>query len=253
MMQLDQQKFLCRKCGIPIQSDETICDSCRNKEITLTKMHEFYEQIKDIEIAINRLSNYNMEVKRLQNAKYSSSEIWLLSLLLIAPASEFVIFIIYGTVCEMVETVELTWFVTITLGIGLLAIIVFIVSGVILPIIWSKRNRTKFYNKIRQQIEYYNRLIAQENKFIADVYSQSNQYISMSYANPSIVRILIKLIESNRADSLKEAINLYESIKHTNMMLQLQQEIVHDVRYNSYINTVSAMANVATAYNTHRR
>ena len=69
---------------------------------------------------------------------------------------------------------------------------------------------------------------------------------------PKIVQILIQLIETKRADSLKEAINLFENIKDTQTLIQLQSETNKNAANAANAAAVSAVANVITAYNTRR-
>ena len=46
----------CVKCGMTTSDNQQLCESCINREITLDKMYEFYNQIKIIDIYKNKIS-----------------------------------------------------------------------------------------------------------------------------------------------------------------------------------------------------
>lgn len=57
--------------------------------------------------------------------------------------------------------------------------------------------------------------------YLKQQYFQTNRIVAFNYASPFIVEKLLWYIDSHRADSVKEAINLYESER----TLFLQQQI----------------------------
>lgn len=216
----------CIRCGVPTNSPDNICDSCRNRNITLSKLYEFYEQTKCTEPRMKAVNNLINQYNSTSKAKSNWLIIWILTLL-VSPVALAAISAINDIIGQ-----------EIYLG-GILGIFVLIV----MPILNIRGNR-KFKGWKEKEMLELSQSIAHENTIIENIYNKSSQYVPYKYREPHIVRTLIQLIESNRADSLKEAINLYESIKYTDSMLSLQKEMSENAR-------ASAIANVATAVNTY--
>lgn len=103
-------------------------------------------------------------------------------------------------------------------------------------IVW----RDKYLKHLREEREIQNQLesdkeieanrIYQEKYIPAKIQLENaNDLISDEYL--PVLHIIINLLESNRADGLKEAINLYEEIAYRERQLKLQREAEEQRRY----------------------
>lgn len=167
-----------------------------NKELNLLK--EFYEQYKHTQQDYIRLTNikktferqlYDIEHVIKENRRFG---IWA---------------IIVGVV-------------TIPIFIG----VFIVVFGIIALIIAAIQDRYKDKRKQRC-ISEFTELINRELGYLNQQYKNTNMCIAFDYASPFIVTKLIQYMEYGRADTLKEALNIYENELAINLQQQQLQEI----------------------------
>lgn len=240
----------CIKCGMTIYDNQKLCESCINREITLDKMYEFYNQIKIIDIYKNNISNLKNQLAKVCIQKPSISKILIIILAWVGiPCYWVLITILIGIITGFSDDKNVVNLIMLT-SLLISTIIAILITCILGYKYWIYRK--KFYDDRDAEIARIKNLIAAEQKNIDSTYENTNRYIPKAYMEPKIVLILIQLIESKRADSLKEAINLFESIKDTKTMIQLQSEINRNTVDAANAATISAVANVITAYNTRR-
>ena len=237
---------VCKHCGTPTTSPDAVCDSCRNRSITLEKMYEFYNQFQKSREHLQAINNMNNELWNLKNTRPQTnwSSFWIIWILCGSVGGLIGLFIL----AILMEISEVT-----SALIGFLGMVVVTVVFVL-----SFERNTKKNNVIKlefntwrdSQIKQLDEMISNEYEKIHNLYNQTNKYIPEQYSDLNTVTSLIQLVESSRADSLKDAINLYESIKHTDEMLRLQQQMSRNTKISAMANVVSAVANVETAINT---
>lgn len=119
-------------------------------------------------------------------------------------------------------------------------IFIVIIAGIISLVMYSKaenKNRQKLGDLILQQ--------EQAKQYINEAYNNSNRIIPFIYAEPRIVYTLIQYMENRRADSIKEAINLYEQQKNFNVQMNQLHGIAQMSAINAAANVVNATSNVA--------
>ncbi|MBO5387312.1 MAG: hypothetical protein J6A59_04135 [Lachnospiraceae bacterium] len=232
----------CIRCGVSVNSSDNICDSCRNRNITLSKLYEFYEQTKETEQI--EYSNYELNREYIVHSNKSCWYWWIIwpAYVSIIPIIDTMIITCMMLIMRSILENDTAFIITIVMSFAI-AFIVTLVSFIWLKRIYSDDIYSKESNK-QNKLRELNQKIIENNNKIKSIFINSNQYVPFNYKETHIVMALIQLIESNRADSLKEAINLYESIKYTDSMLSLQKEMSENAR-------VSAIANVATAVSTY--
>ena len=213
---------LCKNCGSIAESDNELCSKCKSKQATIDKLCEFHLKMLPAEEHFYNVRSLENTLRITQQSEYSNKSTWFA-------------FTVVTLVCiVMVFTIVF---------IPVFAYYLFKEEG---------NSRNKFYEQKEKNIEILNAQIQKEYCAIAGIYESTNKFVSTNYAEPVIVRALIRLLRDGRADSLKEVINLYENIKHTDEMMRLQQEISYNSKVSAVTNTVSAFANVNTAINTRR-
>ncbi|WP_034444861.1 hypothetical protein [Butyrivibrio sp. AE2032] len=101
----------------------------------------------------------------------------------------------------------------------------------------------------------------EENQAISDIEEAQLDFITpylgavteclpTKYQYSYAVSSFCSYLQNGRAGSLKDAINLYEEELHRNRMEQMQSQILQQQKYQTSLAAVSAVANVATAFNT---
>lgn len=167
-----------------------------NKELNLLK--EFYKQYKNTESAYidyvnlkkqlnEKLWSVDREIKETKNFG-----IWAIIVgVVIIPIFIGVIIVIFG-------------------------IVILLISGVLNSYRDAKKQEctAQFNNKMNQVLGYLNQQ-----------YKNTNMCIAFDYASPFIVTKLIQYMEYGRADTLKEALNIYENELAINLQQQQLQEI----------------------------
>jgi len=240
----------CIKCGMTTSDNQQLCESCINREITLDKMYEFYIQIKIIDIYKNNISNLKNQLAKVCIQKPSISSILIIILAWVGiPCYWVLITILMGIITGFSDDKNLVNLIMLT-SLLISTIIAILITCILGYRYWVYR--TKFYDDRDVEIARIKNLIDAEQNKLDSTYENTNRYIPKAYMEPKIVLILIQLIELKRADSLKEAINLFESIKNTQTMIQLQSEINRNTVDTANAAAISAVANVITAYNTRR-
>ncbi len=85
-------------------------------------------------------------------------------------------------------------------------------------------------------------------------YVHLKTYLTAAYCKLHTVECLMKLLESGRANTLKDALNLYEDILHKARMEELQQQqllIGQDILKNQDLQKKYAQQTVQSAYLTN--
>ena len=130
-----------------------------------------------------------------------------------------------------------------------------------LLLFWRKK-RNSIENNIREKkVNKFNESIAESNEIISEQISIVNRemqeirqladeelyWYPRNYCYSDAVNYFINVVSNYRADSLKEAINLYvEELRHRQMM-QNQQELVRQQKINNVLSTANLFANLSTA------
>ena len=99
--------------------------------------------------------------------------------------------------------------------------IVFLILGILLiaiPHDSAKNIRMKEQTAVKESNIKANYII----NYLKQQYSQTNQIVAFNYASPFIVEKLLWYIDSHRADSVKEALNLYENERTLFLQQQMQ-------------------------------
>lgn len=97
----------------------------------------------------------------------------------------------------------------------------------------NAENKKKYYDKEMSTLLKEASKLSQDKKEILFKIDTLNKellsiekpvLLSLEYCEPSIIDCLVQFIESGRADTLKEALNLYEDQLHKEVMIKLQEE-----------------------------
>jgi len=76
--------------------------------------------------------------------------------------------------------------------------------------------------------------------------------LNNKYLNKNIIKMLIEFVDSGRADSLKEALNLYEEVAHRERMETMQSSILAASQLSAENTAITAQATALTAYSAAR-
>ena len=240
---------VCKHCGTPTNSPDAVCDSCRSRNLTLNKMYEFYREFSNSINHSQRINDCINEYNYINSLGLDNSlwvTFWLIWVGLGGPTTLFILALVTSSVTADPggATGGLIVFLLLTA-----IFMIFLITLILTIAKWKKYKEKQSASKSNKLANLDTRINAEKQQ-LTNLYNQTNQFIPEQYSNLTIVATLIQLVESRRADSLKEAINLYESIKHTDEMLRLQQEMSRNTEISAMANVVSAVANVGTAINT---
>ena len=113
------------------------------------------------------------------------------------------------------------------------SIIGFIVGAFIGSIINTKKNDAKYEAQAQKYYdENYPKVETKKNEiieiaktfFTSQAFCEAQELIPSDYFDTGSIDYLIKLVENRRADTLKEAINLYEDYLHKNCIEEIQRQ-----------------------------
>lgn len=111
------------------------------------------------------------------------------------------------------------------------SIVVFVCIAIGIAIDWtlSKKHRERQKEKIKQEIEYWQKEYEAENeelvKVLAPHWEHILEIVPQKYAVPFIIRHIHSYLIDDRADSMKEAINLFEEEQHRWRMEASQRQM----------------------------
>lgn len=215
----------CPKCGTQIEDGSSFCISCGSKITVIASNQETqHNYVSPLEQRINIRKSECEEIEKMIPYFSQKQDTY----------DE------YDKTCAQLKPVFSTLItITLTLGIVSLAIgsltllisyscvgneqlfgsrffpaIIFILIGlgsIAMCIVFKKL-----------QNNYYQKTIRRINELSSELYQHYKGYgyctVSAEYTNPSILRIILKTIESGRADTIKEAINILLENAHRNQM-----------------------------------
>ncbi len=113
-----------------------------------------------------------------------------------------------------------------------------------------QNNIVQYQNQIRDLQE---RQIPEADARLIIAYQDSQPLIEAfppDYCYSEAVGRVIFFLENQRADTLKEALNLYENELYQSRMLAEQKKQTQAAQVSAKANVISAVANIATAFNT---
>lgn len=163
-----------------------------NNEVVL--LREFYKQYKHTAQAY---------IDFAKNKVYTDNQLKVIS----KPTHHYAVF---GIVLILIGIITFTFLIGV----------VFLIFGILLiaiPDDTARNIRIKEQTAVKESNIKANYII----NYLKQQYFQTNRIVAFNYASPFIVEKLLWYIDSHRADSVKEAINLYESER----TLFLQQQI----------------------------
>ena len=100
------------------------------------------------------------------------------------------------------------------------------------------------YGKHKSTIEFYEQNLPEYNQIIVENYKKiENCSLPIDYTDPSIIEQLISFVDSKRAETLKEAINLFEDECH-------KAEVRNELKAAKEAANQAAFASTMTAINT---
>lgn len=144
-----------------------------------------------------------------------------------------------------------TW--AIIIGVVTIPIIIgvfIVIAGIIALFVSSIQNKRREVCR-RNWIVPFNDKINQVLGYLKQQYNNTNMCIAFDYASPFIVVKLIQYMECGRADTIKEALNIYENELAINVQQQQLQEIAKSSKataiattYMAYDTYISNLANV---------
>ena len=90
----------------------------------------------------------------------------------------------------------------------------------------------------------------EEEDIISVWWDQIQTFVPPNYRYSTAVYKFCDYLNNSRANNIKDAVNLYEEEMHRMRMENLQAQILQQQRYQTSLAEISAIANVATAFNT---
>ena len=123
--------------------------------------------------------------------------------------------------------------------------------------VYNKSNPSKAQQALANQ--YRNEHIAPLQQKISDIEAEIAQYmqsdgcrwagsvLNTKYLDMPIINQLIDFLQCGRADSLKEALNLFEEVAYRNRMQNMQASIMAAAQQTAYQSAVTAQASLRSA------
>lgn len=112
-----------------------------------------------------------------------------------------------------------------------------------MPIISKEKNR-----QIQGIDEKISDLEYRRNELANELYGPLTAYVPPDYQYSYAISSMYEYFVNMRARNITEAINLYEDELHKKKMESMQAQILHEQRVQSAMATVSAVANISTAF-----
>lgn len=202
--------MFCQNCGKEVSEDVKFCPSCGKpvnqlevkKETTLStncsnELKSYYDYFSPIS-EVYKLSNIGTNL--LNDSRWYKR----VNGRLIGGIIMFVLSIV-GFIFTLVSILNepILGFFLWEFFVAELVVFVF---GVVYMILYGKHKHT---------LNFYKKNLPRYNQKIVEHYNQcENCSLPIAYSDPAIIQQLISLLDSKRADNLKEAINLFEDERH---------------------------------------
>lgn len=223
------------------------------KEQLLKDLSAALEYAKSVDSLQSRLSAIENDIFDLQNKKgnilFTIIAI-VVSLVLYCPAMLIVTLLITPITGDWDYSLDYSPIITAILGI------IIIVIAIIVDVSKNKKIKTKKSKRLPELYEE-KRIDTQKLQQIMDLHKNKFNMFPQEYMIPFALEYFISVIRSGRADTMKEAMNMYEDQLHKWKMENLseahliaQQEANAIAAVNAAANIVSAAANVSTSINT---
>ncbi|MCR5790918.1 MAG: hypothetical protein K6G83_13610 [Lachnospiraceae bacterium] len=166
--------------------------------------------------------------------------------------------LIMGLMGASITAVRIFGFVLVLIGAGIIYLILKGTNALSNKSVQKSRNanltmQNNISNYQAQIQDIQERQIPETEARIIIAYQDSQELIESfppDYRYSDAVGRVIFYLENQRADTLKEALNMYENEVYQNKMLAEQQKQTQAAQISAKANMISAAANVVTAFNT---
>lgn len=217
---------------------------------TLSEAHDFAMSVDAIQTAINNRKDEIYDLKsRKGNIVFTIIAI-VVALVAFCPAVLIIAAILTPITGKWDAAVPYS--LTITPILGVLMIIAAIIIDVT-----KNTKRKKYKAKRLVELDEGIETDTQKLKVVMSTRKEAYNVVPSGYMYPFAINYFIDVLKCGRADSMKEAMNLYEDQVHkwkienlAESTLLAQQEANAIAAINATVNTVSAAANVATSIHT---
>ena len=218
----------CTKCGTQMEDDVNFCPKCgtatnsANQVVNVESKSEVFEKdsssivekLKELHSYFSEIGNaYNIfdngigiindaEWRKTVNKKYKGSIICL---------SISVVIVLFFGIFAIISAIQDDWF---AFGLSILCggelAIALVIACLLVGLIYIIK-----YSKHKKVLDFYDKNVPIAQKQIQEHYAKlENCPLEIDYTSPSTIERLIYYLNSHRADSLKEAINVLEDERH---------------------------------------
>ena len=216
------------------------------KDELLKNLNEALEYAKSVDALQRQLDSVNENISGIETTKGN------LAVTIFISALCFVLYCPLSAFLALGFPSYIGWWSLLVL---LILDIVLIVGAVIIDVIKNNSKKKKLGMKLPELYSERDNTRAKLQQIIA-IHRNDFKMFSKDYMYPLALEYFINVISSGRADSMKEAMNLYEDQVHKWKMENLaesallaQQEANAIAAFNATANAVSAAANVTTSIN----
>lgn len=233
-MQTTEQQ-VCPSCGNYTTLIDGECALCKQRKGTIELIEQFQEDMKPVENAFdfilnyeNTLDYYNKKIKQARGNRDFLQVAFILGIIV--------------TCVLMLGTF---------LNLGLIVLAIFGLIGTVI-FYSSFRKTNKNIDEAQDKINECNNSNQYALTDISNCYNNSNKFIPIKYSAPLLVNEIKQILVNRRANSIQEALNIYETDLYQNKMLSAQANQQAQMALIAGLSAISATANVVTAFNTRR-
>lgn len=215
--QMEDDVNFCPKCGTASNSASQVVNAESKNEVSekgtssivakLNELHSYFSEIKnaynifDNGIGIVNDAEWRKTVKGRCRASFAGKILWIVLALIVL--SMIIMIIIgmnsYGDDLEFLFLMVYLWFLAVAV---LICAIIFSIKG-------------KGFKNHKKALDFYDKNVPIAQKQIQEHYAKlENCPLGIDYTSPSTIERLVYYLNSHRADSLKEAINVLEDERH---------------------------------------
>lgn len=223
-MQTTEQQ-VCPSCGNYTTLIDGECSLCKQRKGTIELIEQFQNNMQQVDGAFEFIIHYNETLeyykKIIKETKYNKK-----------------LFEILG----------------ITFALSFMATIILIPLAIIIIVIGDKHSKKlllnieEAQNKLNECVNSYQIALTD----ISNCYNNSNKFIPIKYSAPLLVNEIKQILVNRRANSIQEALNIYETDLYQSKMLDSQNTQQAQLALIAGLSAISATANVVTAFNTRR-
>ena len=130
--------------------------------------------------------------------------------------------------------------VTLPIFVGIIILALAVIYW-ILYFVSKNVNESKLRKIVKDTVQKKDEL----ETYLKNEYSKTSQYISFLYASPLILERFIEYMQNGRADTLKEAINIYENEK---VLLRQEEQLNNIASMSAVIANYSQISAYASTY-----